>query len=381
MPDFTESDLTFMRRAMALALSATGLTSPNPLVGCVIVAQGEVVGSGFHPRAGEPHAEVFALREAGDRARDADLYVTLEPCNHQGRTPPCTKAIIKAGIRRVFIGTLDPNPEVAGRGADFLKAAGITVETGLLEEKCRQLNEFWNKFITTKRPFVTLKSAASLDGRIATRSGHSQWITNEKSRNYVHQLRAAHDAILIGIGTLLKDNPRLTARLPGEILRNPYRIIVDSMLRTPLDFKIFGSDGRDRVLLATRMHPEDKLAPYRKLVKDILILPSNDLGQLDLEELMKILAQRGISSVLIEGGSEINGSALDNRIIDKICFFYAPILVGGRGSLGMISGEGVNSIDQAVTITDISIRNFDDDICVEGYLSNRVDGNTSNLQS
>ncbi len=381
MPDFTDLDRAFMHQALTLALKATGLTSPNPLVGCVIVAKGEIVGSGFHPRAGEPHAEIFALREAGDKALGADLYVTLEPCNHQGRTPPCTTAIIKAGIRRVFIGTSDPNPEVAGRGAAFLQASEITVKIGLLEEKCRKINEFWNKFITTKRPFVTLKSAASMDGRIATHSGHSQWITNEKSRHYVHQLRAAHDAILIGIGTLLKDNPRLTARLPGEIPRNPYRIIVDSMLRTPLDFKIFGSDGSERVLLATKSHAPEKLAPYRKLVKDILILPSNNLGQLDLEELMKILAQRGITSVLIEGGSEINGSALDNHIIDKICFFYAPILVGGRGSRGMISGEGANTIDQAVTITDLSIRNFDDDICVEGYLSNRENGNTSNLQS
>ena len=368
MPDFTDSDRTFMRRAMALALQATGLTSPNPLVGCVVVSQGEIVGSGFHPRAGEPHAEVFALREAGDRALGADLYVTLEPCNHQGRTPPCTEAIIRAGIRRVVVGATDPNPEVSGRGAAFLKKSGITVETGLLEEQCCKLNEFWNKFITTKRPFVTLKSAAGLDGRIATRSGHSQWITNEKSRHYVHQLRAAHDAILIGIGTLLKDNPRLTARLPGEIPRNPYRIIVDSMLRTPLDFKIFGSDGKERVLLATKEHAPEKLAPYRELVNDILILPGNDIGQLDLEELMKILAQRGITSVLIEGGSEINGSALDNRIIDKICFFYAPILVGGRGSLGMISGDGADTIDQAASIRDISVRHFDDDICVEGYL-------------
>ncbi len=368
MPAFTDSDHAFMQKALKLAHKAAGLTSPNPLVGCVIVSEGKIVGSGFHPRAGEPHAEIFALREAGDRARGADLYVTLEPCNHQGRTPPCTAAIIEAGIRRVVIGTKDPNPEVAGSGAAFLQASGIKVEIGLLEEKCRKMNEFWNKFITTKRPFVTLKAAASLDGRIATYSGHSQWITNEKSRHYVHQLRASHDAILIGIGTLLKDNPRLTARLPGETPRNPYRIIVDSMLRTPLDFKIFGPDGNAKVLLATKQHEPEKLAPYRELVRDILILPSNNLGQLDLKELMRVLAQRGIVSVLIEGGSEINGSALDNRIIDKVCFFYAPILVGGRGSLGMISGKGANTIDMAAKITDVTIRRFDNDICVEGYL-------------
>lgn len=368
MSTFPDSDQGFMQKALDLARKASGLTSPNPLVGAVIVADGKVIGSGFHPRAGEPHAEIFALREAGDKAEGADLYVTLEPCSHQGRTPPCTEAIIKAGISRVFAGTQDPNPLVAGRGIEQLKRAGIQIETGLLENECCRLNEFWNKFITTRLPFVTLKSAASLDGRIASRTGHSQWITNEKSRDYVHQLRAAHDAILIGIGTLLKDNPRLTARIPGEKPRNPYRIIVDSMLRTPLDSKIFGPDGSERVFLATKSHDEKKIAPYRKIVKDILILPSNSLGQLDLAELMKLLGAREITSILIEGGSEINGSALDNQIIDKICFFYAPILVGGRGSLGMISGHGAETIDHALPVKDITIRNFDEDICVEGYL-------------
>ena len=368
MSKFSDSDRNFMQKALARARKASGLTAPNPLVGAVVVADGEIIGSGFHPRAGEPHAEIFALREAGTKAYGADLYVTLEPCNHQGRTPPCTAAIIKAKINRVVAGTLDPNPQVAGRGIEQLQKAGIIVETGLLENECCRLNEFWNKFITTGIPFVTLKSAASLDGRIATRTGHSQWITNEKSRHYVHRLRARHDAILIGIGTLLKDNPRLTARIPGEKPRNPYRVVVDSMLRTPLDSKIFGPDGCERVLLATKQHEEKKIAPYRNLVRDILILPSNNLGQLDLAELMKLLGAREITSVLIEGGSEINGSALDNQIIDKICFFYAPILVGGRGSLGMISGHGAETIDHARPIKDITIRNFDNDICVEGYL-------------
>lgn len=368
MSDFTISDTGFMQAALELARKGLGLTSPNPMVGAVVVADGKIVGRGFHPKAGEAHAEVLALNDAGDRALNAELFVTLEPCNHQGKTPPCTEAIIRSGIRRVVIGTLDPNPLVEGRGADRLKKAGIKVEIGLLGQECCRLNEAWNKFITTGLPFVTLKAAASLDGRIATRSGHSQWITNEKSRHYVHQLRAAHDAILIGIGTLLKDNPRLTARRPGQEPRSPYRIVVDSLLRTPLDSQIFGSDGSQRMFLTTRQHDEEKLSPYRKLVKEILILPTNNLGQIDLLELMKTLAARGITSVLIEGGSEINGSALDNRIIDKICFFYAPILVGGRGSLGMISGQGAETIDLAVPIKDITIRHFDDDLCLEGYI-------------
>lgn len=368
MSDFTIADTSFMQAALVLARKALGLTAPNPMVGAVVVANGEIVGQGFHPRAGEPHAEVLALREAGERALNAELYVTLEPCNHQGKTPPCTETIIRSGIRRVIIGTTDPNPLVEGQGATRLKQAGIKVEIGLLGSECCRLNEAWNKFITTGLPFVTLKSAASLDGRIATRSGHSQWITNEKSRHYVHQLRAAHDAILVGIGTLLKDNPKLTARLPGQPPCSPYRIIVDSLLRTPLNSHVFGPDGRERMLLATHQHSEEKLAPYREKVKDILILPTNNLGQIDLLELMKILAARGITSLLIEGGSEINGSALDNRIIDKICFFYAPILVGGRGSLGMISGQGAETIDQALPIKDITIRHFDNDLCIEGYL-------------
>ncbi|MBN2705079.1 MAG: bifunctional diaminohydroxyphosphoribosylaminopyrimidine deaminase/5-amino-6-(5-phosphoribosylamino)uracil reductase RibD [Deltaproteobacteria bacterium] len=369
MSGFSSADTEFMQKALDLARKGLGLTSPNPMVGAIIVKDGKIVGQGFHPQAGEAHAEIFALREAGDKAREATLYVTLEPCNHHGKTPPCTEAVIQAGIRRVVFGCDDPNPRVDGHGADKLKQAGIQTENGLLENECRRLNEAWNKYITTGLPFVTLKSAASLDGRIATRSGHSQWITNEKSRLYAHQLRFAHDAILVGIGTLLKDNPRLTARCPGQETRHPYRIVVDSMLRTPLHSLIFGEDGMERVLLATtQRHDQMKLNPYRRLVKDIICLPTNELGQIDLRALMREIASRNIISVLIEGGSEINGSAVDCRIVDKICFFYAPILIGGRGSLGMISGTGIERIDQALPIRNITIKHFDDDLCLEGYL-------------
>jgi diaminohydroxyphosphoribosylaminopyrimidine deaminase/5-amino-6-(5-phosphoribosylamino)uracil reductase len=368
MNDFSLSDTLYMQEALKLARKGLGRTSPNPMVGAVVVRDNEIVGRGWHPGAGQPHAEIFALKEAGELALGSELFVTLEPCNHQGKTPPCTEAIIRAGVRRVVIGTKDPNPAVTGRGAERLENSGIRVTTGLLEEECRQLNEAWNKYITTGLPFVTLKAAASLDGRIATRTGHSQWITNEKSRAYVHQLRAAHDAILIGIGTLLKDNPRLTARRPGRETVHPCRIVLDSLLRTPLDFNIFGDDGRKKMLLATRQHDEKKLAPYREKVKEILILPTNDLGQIDFPALLRELADRHITSVLIEGGSEINGSALDNRIIDKICFFYAPILVGGRGSLGMISGTGVETITEALPVRNLTLRHFDDDLCLEGYI-------------
>ncbi len=368
MSNFSVNDTLYMQEALRLARRGIGQTSPNPMVGAVVVRNNEIVGRGWHPGAGRPHAEIFALEEAGEQALDAELFVTLEPCNHQGRTPPCTESIIRAGIRRVVIGTRDPNPAVTGHGAEQLESSGIKVEIGLLEEECRRLNEAWNKYITTGMPFVTLKAAASLDGRIATRTGHSQWITNEKSRAYVHQLRAAHDAILIGIGTLLKDNPRLTARRPGMKVLSPCRIVLDSLLRTPLDSKIFGPDGRQKVILATRKHDEKKLAPFRAQVREILTLPTNALGQLDIPALFKALGERQITSVLIEGGSEINGSALDHRIVDKICFFYAPILIGGRGSLGMISGEGVETVDRALRVKELSIRHFDDNLCLEGYL-------------
>lgn len=365
MADFSGLDTAYMQTALKLA--RRGRTSPNPMVGAVVVANGEIVGQGFHPAAGQPHAEIFALKEAGSQSLDAELYVTLEPCNHQGRTPPCCEAIIRAGIRRVVIGCSDPNPLVAGHGAERLREAGIIVAEGLLENECRRLNETWNKFITTGLPFVTLKSAASLDGKIATHSGHSQWISNERSRLYTHQLRATHDAILVGIGTLLQDNPRLTIRIPGEEGPNPYRIVVDSTLRTPLKAEVFGFDGKERVILATREHSKKTLAPFAGLVKEVVTLPCNQLGQLDLKALLRELGKRDITSILIEGGSEINGSALDSRIIDKICFFYAPILVGGRGGRGMISGEGAESIDLAVPIKDITIRHFDNDLCLQGY--------------
>lgn len=362
------ADENYLKLALKLARKGRGRTSPNPMVGALVVKEDKIVGKGFHPAAGKPHAEIFALREAGEQARQATMYVTLEPCNHHGRTPPCTEAIIAAGISRVVIGMEDPNPKVAGKGIARLLESGIDTISGILEDECHRLNEAYIKYISSNTPFVTLKIAASMDGRIATHAGHSHWITNEKSRRYVHRLRDETDAILIGIGTLLQDNPKLTTRLPQKKGRNPYRIIVDSRLRTPLHANIFGADAREKLILATSCKKHDELKLYQDRVHRLLQIPANDLGQLDLKILMNELGKLEIMSVLIEGGSEISGSSVDAGIVDKICFFFAPLLIGGRGSTGMMGGRGIDFIPEAQRINDLKIKRFGTDICVEGYL-------------
>jgi len=362
------TDESYLKQALKLAAKAKGRTSPNPMVGALVVKNDKIVGKGFHPAAGKPHAEIYALREAGNQARKATMYVTLEPCNHQGRTPPCTEAIIAAGISRLVIGMEDPNPKVAGKGIARLREAGIDAVSGILEDECHRLNEAYIKYITTNTPFVTLKIAASMDGRIATHAGHSHWITNDKSRRYVHQLRDETDAILIGIGTLLQDNPKLTTRLPQKKGHNPYRIIVDSRLRTPLHANIFGADAKEKLILATSCKNKENLKLYQDRAYHILQIPTNEVGQLDLNILMKKLAQLEIMSVLIEGGSEISGSSVDAGIVDKFCFFYAPLLIGGRGAVGMVGGQGINFIPEAQRVKNLKIKHFGTDICVEGYL-------------
>jgi len=362
------ADKNYLKLALELASKGEGLTSPNPMVGALVVKEDEIVGKGFHPAAGKPHAEIYALREAGDQTRLATMYVTLEPCNHQGRTPPCTEAIIAAGISRVVIGMEDPNPKVAGKGIARLRESGIDTIFGILEDECQRLNENYIKYITSNTPFVTLKIAASMDGRIATHNGHSHWITNEKSRRYVHQLRNKTDAILIGIGTLLQDNPKLTTRLPQKKGRNPYRIIVDSNLRTPLHANIFGADAREKLILATSCKKHDELKLYQDRVHCLLQIPTNELGQLDLKVLMNKLAGLEIMSVLIEGGSEISGSSVDAGIVDKICFFFAPLLIGGRGSTGIMGGQGIDFIPEAKRVKGLKIKRFGTDICIEGYV-------------
>ncbi|HJX30500.1 MAG TPA: bifunctional diaminohydroxyphosphoribosylaminopyrimidine deaminase/5-amino-6-(5-phosphoribosylamino)uracil reductase RibD, partial [Thermodesulfobacteriota bacterium] len=337
----------YMWLAIKLASKAQGQTSPNPLVGALIVKSGKIVGQGFHRRSGTPHAEINALKKSGDQAQGAELYLNLEPCSHFGRTPPCVDAIIQKKIMKVFMGMVDPNPLVRGKGIRRLKEAGIEVATGILEKECRKLNEVFIKYITTKRPFVILKTAASLDGRIAAETGDSQWITNEKSREYVHQLRSAVDAVLVGIGTVKKDDPQLTCRLKNRKGRDPIRIVVDSTLSISPKAKVLNPHSPAPTIIATTPKASlKKRALLEKKGARILVIPSQ--GWVDLCLLMEALGKEEITSVLIEGGSEINTSALQSGIVDKVLFFYAPKIIGGKQAPLMVGGKGIARVKDAL---------------------------------
>lgn len=356
----------FMQQALDLARRGEGRTSPNPAVGAVIVVAGDVVGSGFHPKAGDPHAEIFALREAGVLACGADAYVTLEPCSHHGRTGPCCDALIVAGVARVFVGTQDPNPQVSGRGISRLRAAGIEVIVGICEQECRLLIAPFVKLITTGRPFVILKSASTLDGRMATSSGESQWITNEDSRNHVHQVRDRVDAIMVGVGTVLRDNPRLTTRLP-EGGHDPLRIVVDSRLRTPLDAAIVHPDSLAKTLIVTTVQacPNKIKALEQHPLVEVVQLPSCEC-QVDLVALMDVLGGRDIQNVLVEGGAILNMSLFNAGLIDRVMVYFAPKLIGGDDGKGLFAGRGVTCLGDALQLKDIRSRRFGDDLLIEG---------------
>ena len=358
----------YMKLAVNLAGKAKGRTSPNPLVGAVIVRRGKIVGKGYHHRAGEPHAEINAISDAGINATDSDLYLNLEPCDHYGRTPPCTEAIIKSGIRRVFVGMEDPNPRVSGRGINKLIAHGIKVETGILKKDCRKLNEVYIKYITTKFPFVVLKTAMSLDGKMATKEGDSRWITNEKSRRFVHKLRGEMDGVMVGIGTVLKDDPFLTCRLNQKSEKNPTRIVVDSKLRIPLQANILSSGSSAKAVIATtRLAPRQKIKQIEDLGVRVLIVEDTD-SRVNLKRLMKKLGEMEITGLLIEGGSALNTSALEEGIVDKIFFFYAPKIIGGEKALPVLGGKGSEKMDDVLLVKNIKTKKFDDDFLIEGYL-------------
>lgn len=356
-----------MKRAIKLAKRAVGRTSPNPLVGAVVVKDGRIISQGYHRRAGMPHAEIEALKAAGERAMGADLYVNLEPCNHFGRTPPCTQAIIEAGLSRVFIGMPDPNPNVKGGGIEYLKAHGIKVEVGILEDECRRLNEVFIKYVTSGMPFIILKLAASLDGKIALANGESKWITNEKSRKFVHRLRNRVDAVLVGIGTVLKDDPRLTARLLGA--KNPIRIVLDTYLRIPLSAKVLNPDLPSRTIIATGLEvPKNKIKQIEQKGTQVIPIGLKD-HVIDLKELLLKLGKQEITSILIEGGSSVATSFLKEKLVDKFYFFYAPKIIGGHYSIPMIGGRDINSMGQIIHLKDINIRRFGEDTLIMGYIS------------
>lgn len=354
------SDERFMREALALARKGLGKTSPNPAVGCVLVKDGAIIGRGYHERAGEAHAEVNALEEAGKNAQGSTMYVTLEPCCHHGRTPPCTEAIIEAGVKRVVAAMEDPNPRVSGRGLAELKRAGVHVESGVLEGEARAMNEMYEKFVRTKEPFVLVKAALSADGKMAANDGSSKWITGEKSREIVHELRAQVDAVMVGINTVLKDDPELTCRLLDG--KDPKRIIVDSRLRMPSDAKIL--KGGRTIIATTDDAPMGKIGFLRGRGVEVLVLSKGN-GGVNLRELMKELASIGIASVMIEGGGGLIGSAFDAGIVDKIAFFIAPKIIGGQGV--SIGGAGIESIAQSMHLEKFEIVKVGEDFMLLGY--------------
>ncbi|MFZ5453451.1 MAG: bifunctional diaminohydroxyphosphoribosylaminopyrimidine deaminase/5-amino-6-(5-phosphoribosylamino)uracil reductase RibD [Thermodesulfobacteriota bacterium] len=373
------NDASYMKLALGLAAKGAGWVSPNPMVGAVVVKDGEIVGRGYHRAYGQPHAEVEALNRAGDAAKGADLYVTLEPCNHHGRTPPCTQAVLTAGIARVVIATLDPNPRVDGHGAEVLQARGLEVETGLMAEEARRLNEAWFKWVKTGLPFVIAKAACSLDGKIATATGESQWLTGEKARGFGHQLRHQLDAILVGIGTVLADDPQLTTRLPRQKTENgkrktengprdPIRIVLDSRLRLPLSAKMLHLDSAAATWIAcTDAAPKDKIQALTDLGAEVLVMPGES-GRVALKPLLHELGRRQVQSLLVEGGAETLGSFFDQRLVDKFYFFYAPKILGGQTAPGMLAGAGVQRLGNALQARELTVKKLGPDLLVMGYL-------------
>lgn len=365
--------MDYMERALSLARLALGSSSPNPAVGAVIARDGVVIGEGYTQPPGSAHAEVVALKKAGERSWGATMYVTLEPCCHFGRTPPCTQAIIEGGISEVHIATLDPNPLVSGRGKAALDAAGIKTGLGEHGGEAAELNEAYIKFIATGLPFVTAKFAMSLDGKIATRTGDSRWISGEQSREYVHRLRRAVDAIMVGVNTILTDDPRLTARdrlEHGEEIKNPIRVVVDSKGRTPPTAQVFKQPGKI-IVATTPLAPSTRIKKLKEAGAEVLELPSfsPDEGLVDLGDLLKELGRREITSVVVEGGGTLLGSLFEGGMVDKVIAFIAPVIIGGAEAGSAVGGKGVERIAQAIKLTKVKIERIGDDVMMCGYIS------------
>ncbi len=360
-------DQVFMRRALELAARGLGRTSPNPAVGAVVVRDGQIVGEGRHRLAGEPHAEPLALLNAGEQAQDATIYVTLEPCSHWGRTPPCTQAIIEAGISRVVYACADIDERCAGRADQVLGDAGIDVESGVLADEATQLNEAYFKHKRTKLPFVTLKLASSLDGKIATRTGDSRWVTGKEAREFVHELRGRSDAVMVGIGTVLADDPQLTTRDVSGDRRDALRIVVDSLARTPADARVIGPGSHERCLIAvSESAPEERLAGLVLAGAEIMRLPAGPGGHVDLNALTAELGRRNVMSVLLEGGGTLAAGAVAAAVVDRYLFFYAPKLVGGHDAPTGLGGDGVERMADAWQVEITGVERIGADIMIEG---------------
>jgi diaminohydroxyphosphoribosylaminopyrimidine deaminase/5-amino-6-(5-phosphoribosylamino)uracil reductase len=356
-------DKDFMRLSLRLAGRGYGATSPNPMVGAVLVKRGQIIGRGWHRRAGLPHAEIEALKDARRRRknpRGATLYVTLEPCCTQGRTPPCTEAIAAAGIRRVIVGAVDPNPRHRGRGLRILRRKGLLVEQGLLADECTALNEAFNHWIVTRRPLVTVKAAMTLDGKIATHSGESKWITGEPARAFAMRLRVGADAILVGINTILADDPALTVRNSKSGMATPgpnrlRRIILDSRARTPLQARVVSDEFSRQTLIVVGKHaPRNRVAALSERAQ-VLVAPTR-AGRIDLKWLLKTLGRKEVASLLVEGGGQVNASFLLPRLAQRIAFFYAPRILGGARAHKAVEGRGARGLEDSVVLGDVSWR-------------------------
>ena len=359
------SDKLYMQKALELASKGSGKTSPNPMVGAVLVKGDNIIASDYHRKAGSAHAEVLVLKKAGRKARGATLYVNLEPCCHiEKKTPPCTTRIIQSGIKRLVVAMTDPNPKVSGKGMKEIKKAGIKTKVGVMKKEAEKLNEVFTRFIKGKSPFVILKIAQSLDGKIATAAGESKWITSAKAREHVHRLRNEVDALLVGIGTIKTDNPSLDCRKKNG--KNPYRVIVDSSLEISLNAKALKHSDRKTIIATTKTAPKNKIALLEKRGIKVLII-KDKASKVDLRILMKELSRLNVLSVMIEGGSSIAASALSGRIVDKVLFFVAPKIIGGKDAIPSVGGKSPNSLKKALKLINFESIKVGKDILIEGY--------------
>ena len=364
--------MDYMEQAFSLAKLALGQVSPNPAVGAVVVKNDVIVGQGYTQPPGSSHAEVVALQQAGEQARGGVMYVTLEPCCYYGRTPPCTQAIIAAGITELHLAMLDPNPLVSGQGKGKLEGEGIKVYVGEHEEEAKEINESYTKFITTGMPFVTAKFAISLDGKIATRSGDSKWISSGEARKYVHYLRYIADAIMAGVNTVLIDDPHLTCRCGGKggtAKKQPLRVIVDGKGRAPPTAQLFSEPGKTLLALGRSVTPEEARA-FAQVGAEVLELPS-EAGLVDLEGLLKALGEREITSVLVESGGILLGSLFDHGLVDKVIAFIAPVIIGGKEAKTAVAGKGVDRVVDSLKLQRVRVERFDQDLMVSGCVGEK----------
>lgn len=359
-------DEYYMKRALSLAKRGLGSTNPNPMVGALLVKNNRILSQGYHRRAGQPHAEIEAIKRARRDAKGSTLYVNLEPCTHFGKTPPCIEKIISEGIKKVVIGMRDPNPVNNGKGIKRLQRAGIDVRSGILKRESEALNRIFKTYITKNRPYVTVKIAQSLDGKIATSSGHSKWITNRESRQFVHRLRSRVDAVLVGVKTIIKDDPLLNARIK-DAKRQPIRIVLDSGLNIPKDSRVIKERSSKLIVATTENVPPKRARELQK--RDIDIIPfKQKRRRVDLKHLLRYLAHIGISHVLVEGGGTVIADFLQNKLVDEMLIFISPKVIGGRDAVTSVEGDGVRLINQAVKLKDIELEKFGEDILIKGYV-------------